>query len=274
MGNLLVDYGSSSEDTDRGLSPKLWKGSHLEEILLGRNTTGLHWGDDFTGPTISGDNYTLLEAESNATWAAVESVSDGRITLTLSTSDDEEGNLIYGDGEFIIGNITENSGIAVYYESRWKVSSISDNVIAAYVGLMEPAMAGADIQNDDDGVLSVKDWVLTRNVFTNGGTTGTETGLDWAFATGSGAEVEVISDAATLEADTFIKTGLVFDGKSEIKYFVNGLPNVTTSDPSDTQFPDTEGLTFGCGAKLGETTGGIFTLDWWHVVVRNIWANS
>lgn len=274
MPTMRVDYASSSEDTDRGRSPGLWRGSYYDEIITGNNTKGLHTGDDFTGPTISGDNYTLLEADSNAAWAGVEDISDGRIKLTLSTSDDEEGNLIWGDAEKIICNIAENSGIAVFFEARWKVSSVSDNVIAAYVGLMEPAMAGADIQTDDSGVLAIKDWIVHRNVFTNGGTTGTETGLDAAFATTSGAEVEVVSDAATLEADTFIKTGFTFDGRSEIKYFVNGLPNATTSDPTDTNFPDTEGLTFGCGAKLGETTGGIFTLDWWHVIVLNKWANS
>lgn len=270
-----VGYGSGmSEDTDRGRSPFLWKDSHFEEIVSGANTEGLHWGDDFQDAMVSGQKYTLLEADSNAAWAHLTTDGWGTKTLTLSTSDDEEGNLIYGDAETVIGDITENSGIETYFEARFKVSSVSDNVIACYVGLGEAAMAGANMQTDDDGVLAIKDWIVARNVFTNGGTTGTETGLDFAFATASGAEVEVISDADTLAADTWVKVGFVHDGKSKITYFVNGVANATTSDPSDTNFPDGEELSFIAGAKLGETTGGVFSLDWWHVIRRDIFARS
>ena len=275
MGFLKVGYASSSEDTDRGRSPRLWKGSHYEAIMTGDNTQGLHWGDDFQDTPISGQKYVLLEADSNAAFAPLTTVGDGRLTLTLATSANEEGNLIYGDGTSIIGDITETSGVETYFEARFKVSSVVDDVMTCYVGLAEAGMTGAGMQTDDSGILSAKDYVMFRTLGVNGGTAGTNAVMGAAFNTDSGTEVGVITTADTIVADTFVKVGFVHDGKSKITYFVNGLANATTSDPSDTTFPDGEELTFACGAKLGTaTTGGLFTLDWWHVVRRKIWANT
>ena len=274
MGAIQVGYASSSEDTNRGRSPGLWKGSHYEEIMAGNNQEGLHWGDDFTEPMITGQRYTLLEADSNAAWASLTTVGDGRQTLTLSTSDNEEGNVIYGDGEYVIGDITANSGVETYFEARWKVSSVVDDVVAVYVGLAEAGMAGANMQTDDSGVLSAKDYLMHRTLHVDSGTAGTNAVLGVAYNTNSGTEVESVTTADTLVADTFVKTGFVHDGKTTIKSFVNGLANATTIAPTDTTFPDGEELTFAAGAKLGDTTGAIFTLDWWHVVRRKIWSNT
>ena len=277
MAVLKTTYGSGlSEDTDRGRSPFLWKGSHYEEIVgMGNNTEGKHWGDDFQSTPVTGARYTLTEGDATASIGPVLTGDDGGIVLAMTTSDHMEANVNFTvDSSTFCEDIDTNSQYELYFEARWKVSSVVDDYIAAYVGLAEAGMTGANMQTDDTGVLSAKDYIMHRSLHTNGGTTGTNAILGAAFNTNSGTEVEVIASADTLVADTFVKTGFVFDGKSTVKYFVNGVPNVTTSAPADTTFPNGEKLTFACGAKLGGAVTASMTLAWWHAVVRKVGARS
>lgn len=276
MAVLKTTYGSGiAEDTDRGRSPFLWKGSHFEEIVgMGNNTEGMHWGDDFQSTPVTADAYTLFESDGNASIGPVVSGDDGGIILAVSATDNQEANVAFTVDSSIIDDIDTDSGFELYFEARWKVSSVVDDYIAAYVGLAEEAFTGAAMQTDNTAVLSIKDYLMHRTVHRNGGTAGRNAVLDAVFATAAGSEVDLKASVDTLVADTYVKTGFTFDGKTTVKSFVNGVPSVTTVSPAAAQFPNGEKLTFVCGMILGDGAAADLELAWWHCVIRKPQASS
>jgi hypothetical protein len=275
MGNLWVDYAKGSGDTDRGRSPGLWKGSHWDEIVGGNYTQGMHWGDDFQSTPVTAARYTLTEGDATASIGPVLTGDDGGLVFAMTTTDNQEANLNFTvDSSTFCQDIDTNSTFEVYFEARWKVSSVADDYIAAYVGLAEAGLTGANMQTDDTGVLSVKDFLMHRTVHTNGGTTGTNAVLDAVFATSAGAEVDLKAASDTLVADTYVKTGFKFDGRTKVQEFINGVAGATSVAPAATNFPNGEKLTFACGAKLGSAVTASMTLDWWHAIVRKPSARS
>ena len=274
---MLLQYGKGSGDTDRGLSPRLWRGSRVWEAMgEGRVTNVKVVGDDFFSlpASTAGGKYVLLEADDKASFAILPSEDTGVLRLAMTGDDNEEANLLFGGGEGVVGAITEGSGIKTYFEARIRVNSVADDEIAIYCGLAEEGMTGANMQTDDTGVLSAKDYCLFRSLHVNSGVAGTNAILGAAFNTDSGTEVEKIASAYTLVADTWVKVGLYHDGESKIQYFIDGVPNAAESDPSDTTFPDGEELSFALGAKLGSDASVTLDCDWWRAARVDMWADA
>ena len=274
MGNGHVDYASLSEDTTRGLSPGLWKGSHYDEIVGGRSIIGKHWGDHFQSTPVTSDAYTLYESDGNASIGPVLAGDDGGIILAVSGTNNQEANIAFTVDSSIIDDIDTDSGFELYFEARWKVSSVTDDYIAVYVGLGEAALKGSAMQTDDSAVLAVKDFLVHRTEHRDSGTAGKNAVLDAVFATASGAEVDFVAAQATLVGNTFIKTGFKFDGRTKVQSFVNGLASPTTVSPAATNFPNTEKLTFVCGMILGDGAAADLELAWWECVVHKPSARS
>ncbi len=157
--------------------------------------------------------------------------------------------------------ITKNSGRIVAYESRLKVSTISDSKNGLFVGLFEPLTPTATSHIGDDGAMVDKNFIGFHRLEGDGDK------IDIVYKA-DGQTQQSFADALTLVADTFVRVGFLFDGKQTLKFFLDGaLYSTATLDATDLDaatFPDDINLAPAIvGAKNATgSTPGDNTINW------------
>ena len=152
----------------------------------------------------------------------------------------------------------------LWFEARFKTSTITDTKHGIVVGLIDAATLSATVPIAADGTLADEDFIGFHRLEGDGDT------MDTVYAVGSVATpVTVKADALTLTVDTFYKVGLHFNPRdgNKLEYWFNGakLPDTVT-------VPAADGVTFPNDVRLGlifavlnatGTTPGSSDLDWW-----------
>lgn len=257
----LIVRASDNPGT-RGPSPDLWQG---QEPMTGEwwKDPNRGWGifDDFLTFNATANGYTIETSDDKQTWAPLATivpttaVQAGVLRSAITGDANEQGSINYGVATTVIGSINEGTG-ACAFEVRWRTSLITDGVNAIAIGLAEENMAGAaDLITDAGVALADKDFIGFVVLATD------DNDIRFMHSTNGGAWVNVGS-AGALVADTWIKTGLYFDGIDKVSYFLDGV-YVGHIHTSATNFPDGEEFTFLVSHKSVDGTAVTLDIDWW-----------
>lgn len=255
-------------NSGRGPSPAIWADFDKADLL--RPGLSNHVFDDFTNVV---SDVSLYYHSNGNTWKTIEdsgsvvaqSATAGRIgalTLTMDNTDNDEIYMQFGSATGNLFKLDASSGTKFWYECRFKVSVVTDSTYDLIVGLAEEGAAAADAITDADAYVD-KDFIGFRVPAADGN------GLDFFWKKSGQTEVELIADAATLVADTYVKVGFVFDPDApttkRIKVYVDGVESNTYgtyTQMAAATFPSGEELTPFFAIKAASGAIRVLTLDW------------
>jgi len=199
--------------------------------------TGWHsYFDDFDTYTVGQWTITTTEAGAGSATEALTDVDGGALLITNAAGDNDLDFFQKVGESFLM-----EAGKRAFFKARFKVSDAveSDFVMGIQVTDTTPLSVtdGVYFQKDDgDALLDV---YCRKNATT--GSTG---------ATG----------IATVVSDTYLTVAWAYDGKGEVKYFVNDV-HLGSLDASSTYLPDTE-LTVSFGIQNGEAVAKTMSVDY------------
>jgi hypothetical protein len=178
-----------------------------------------------------------------------------------------------GGCPFLIGN-TAGAAWPLWFEARCRISSITDDVAALFMGLTQTGAAANDalLADDTGDIVDSKSAIGFRTVHTNGGTTGTNAVLEFAYQDGGQTTpIVTLTAIATLVASTWFKVGFFYNPKAPASkqitlYFNNQEQStyVTTTNIDATTFPENDAMAPAFCAKAGTGTASNFDIDWWY----------
>lgn len=292
MSQMLIPnplWTNHYNESGRGLSPRLWSriASHG---AAPDGSQGYFISDDFltVGQSVAvasnvgcyvsaaGQYKTYEDTSSTVTQPATE--VGGVLQLLTTTSDNSETSICQGGAgtgaaTSVLGKLSYDTAAdrkMVIFESRFKVSSVADDVAAIFVGLMEEDGAVHNALVDNTGVVIDNDFIGFGTVHTNGGTAGTNAILTFKYKKDGQTQVIPIASLGTLAADTYVKAGFCYDPQAtdskKISIFYNNAEQttyVTATMMDAATFPDGEEMGFFAAVKNGNTTGANLKLDWW-----------
>jgi hypothetical protein len=193
----------------RGPSPLIW-GSLDWNDLSTNPENGFAYYDDFLGPidVTTGDGYILTTVNSGAI-SALQTVAGGALFV------DSAGNNAADDGievQLPSCMVLPAAGTTIAYEARVQMNDTDTAISQFYIGL-----AGIDTSLMAAGEI---DDVISKAAFYHQGDTTT----DKLSVINSKTSVQEISaDKATVADDTWVKLGIVIDGVTSVKYYVDGV---------------------------------------------------
>lgn len=263
----------SERTGDRLTSPALWEKFNSYERVH-EAFSHVYWEDDFhvtpVLTTASGaiNRYpymSYIDTGNTITTLATEKML-GVLRFSVDASDNDgpvitmQGN----DGTQVVISDTAGDDMPLWFEARWRKSSVTDNQCAMFLGLTEEAR-GVDngLLVDDTGVLADIDHIGFNVAHDNGEE------LNFAYTKSGQTDVELIAAVDSLVIDTWYKNGFKYiptnDTAERITVYVNNLPQstfVTGTQIATATFPDAEELVFSAGVKAGEATAVTMDLDW------------
>lgn len=262
-------------DSRRLLSPALWAGAKVGEIRNGE-FDGVYFFDDFanfaevavgaavtTGPYVclSDTGSTIKQGADNATGTAV---------LTFDATDEDEIYLTTGGnaGGMMQLNTSGSRVTPIWFECRFKVSTVANGDLSGLIGFAEEGSAAANFVVDGGLTLVDKDYLGFRILGDDGDS------IDFVHhkaGGGTAAGVELVSNLSAIAADTFIKLGWCYDptapASKKIRFYVNGVEYLTTYGTSTTlglaTFPTAEEMALFSGWKSSLAAAKSVTMDWW-----------
>lgn len=256
------------QNSGRGPSPAIWADFDKADLL--RPGLSNHVFDDFVNVA---SDVSLYYHSSGNVWKTIEDTGStvaqlatagriGALALTTDSTDNDEIYMQYGSATTNLFKLDASSGTKFWYECRFKVSVITDSTYDLIVGLAEEGAAAADAITDADAYVD-KDFIGFRVPAADGN------GLDVFWKKSGQTEVELIADAATLVADTYVKVGLVFDPNESVdkrlKFYVNGTELSTYgtyTQMAAATFPSGEELTPFFALKAASGAVRVLTIDW------------
>lgn len=268
-----------ARQVDSGPSRMLWKDCPWDDI--GNSVRGAKFYEDFsdypswstlTNPTIAAA--TPINPFKHATYfdtgdainQAAGQVFGGLSMVSAATDKNEMWQQPGGGtgGSFVfIDPATGTQQHHVWFEARFKINSIGDDLVSLFIGLGEEAMAVANTKVDDTGAMADKDFIGFNTLNADGDL------LEFTYKK-NGQTVQVpIAVAATLVADTFISVGFHYLTSNrtakKITVFVDNVENatgVTRTEIEAATFPDGEEMAPLWGHKNGAGTAGTLTIPW------------
>lgn len=213
---------------------------------------------------------------SSATLAQLATASGGVIQLGTPATDNIVSAICQGGAgtsaaTSVLGALNRDTNPRLTcFETRFKVSSVADDVQAIFVGLMEENGAVTACKVDDTGATIDNDYIGFDTVHTNGGTAGTNAKLRFVYKKDGATAQTVISTLQTMVADTWYKVGFVYDPDApeskRIACYLDGVRQgtyVTDAAMNASTFPDGEEMGFTAMTKSGVATASNLQLDWW-----------
>lgn len=284
---MRTQYALTESGVTRGLSPKLWAGMPLDEIFGGPSKLDVGMGifDDFdnfqmwseTGAAtvLYGNNGTRGYIDTNVTISQLkysntlaDSGAKGVLELALAgTADNDEGSIQWGGATGALFAFDDTAYLAttdiakeLAFEIRLRVSSIADNKIAFFVGLMEETCAIAECLVDDTGAVIDKDWIGFSKLHADGDA------VNWAHKTNGQTLVTTKTGIHVPAANTWYKYGFRYNAQSKVVTpYINGDPSwadrVTATATAAATFPDAQGLMPIIAIKDGDASGAANQLD-------------
>lgn len=262
----------------RSLSPGLWRGfpKQNEERIFGPRNAYFFYDDFLSGvsdATVTTAAYHApydLFAESGASFTGSTDVDGGAVQMVAGTTADANCIMNLGAGvlPFVISDGSSEDYL-LCFEARIKISTIADDVSSFFVGLAD-ARAADSIITTSQGSTIDSAWGNTDMIgYWRGDDDGD--GLNFGYgATGQTAQ-QVLADAHTLVADTFVKVGFRYDPKAiaaeRISLWVNGSKKstyVTATNIAAATFPDDEEMTMVAAIMNDDgSTASTLSIDWW-----------
>lgn len=255
-----------------GPSPAIWKPEFYDRTKYYGHYED--WMSVATGASTQIHNGWYVFKDSNATIKGTAK-RGGEVAL-FGTTDNDECNMSYGEllsAPFVISD-TAGDDAPLYFETRIKRSVITDAKGGFFVGLADEAAAANEFMVDagddfgDDDFIgfwcdetddSIGSHVHFIYQITGSGTTGFNL---------------LIDTVATMEADTYMKLGFVFDplfpAAKRIKIYVDGVEQTTYVTATQIAvntgiqdgFPDAEGLQLMLALKNAHEDDFTVTDEW------------
>lgn len=186
----------------------------------------------------------------------------GRLSIAVASTNNNESWLQSCGGTGVLGKITSAAITKMWFEARVATSQILTQNF--FVGLSEEGLAAADTITDA-GAMASKDFIGFRAL------EDAPSKIDIVYRKAGQAEQEVLAEAHTLVADTFVNLGFVVDpgpgvsGSQRIKFFVNGTQQgsyVTDTQIAATTFPSGEEMAFLIGGKNANAANTFLCEGW------------
>jgi hypothetical protein len=276
MSGTYSGYGGapSTWDTSALPSSALW---HQVDADLNRPGRWVHEFHDFATfpytaealPTTE-DPYQGLRVFSSTggVFGAVDAEGGQR---TLGSDGDDEGAAVAGG--FYPYKIIQGAGELVY-ECRLKLTTIAADLVDFFAGLIEDVALTAVVPiTATQGLIADQNMVGFFHDSTDATTSAT---VNTTYKANTVAVVDVGTiGAAKLEADTFLKLGMIFNRRNDnlLEFTLNGqvLPD-TKAIPSaaGTDFPNDVRLGWVFGVTNTAATTDRVTLDWVRVAQKRV----
>jgi hypothetical protein len=204
----------------------------------------------------------------NPDTAIVTDEANGVINISGSGSADDEAYLT--SNLLVNETIKKNSGKRLWFETSIKLEDV-DADASIIVGLGESALLAADAIADDPTSYPTTATADYDFIGFMAGTDGSNMGgIDAVYGQDgdSGTVTVVKADVASVSGgeladDTYVKLGMVFDGKSTVTFYVNGVASTTTLDVDDLtsdKLDDALGIIIGIKDDVGGTDD--LKIDW------------
>jgi len=253
-------WGYDSE-TRRRFSPGLWGNCPWDGIRSGI-VDGIAFEDDFVqGPLVTAGAQALYGNYHGFadTGGSVADAAAQFGALTFSSDNDNEGASLACAIASL--QITQNAG-DLWFEARFKTSTIADTKHGIFVGLIDAATLSATVPIAADGTLADEDLVGFWRLEGDGDK------MDTYYKAGGITAVAVCADAVTLVADTYKRVGVRYSKSEKKLYFyddgVTLVDTKTIPNATGTDFP-ADVILRPIFAVLNATSSspGTSTLDWW-----------
>ncbi len=268
-------------NSNRLHSPALWADFPIGPIQVGA-VDGAYFFDDWlrgwdTGTITTVANFGDYEmfAESGGSITPSTSVSSdrGAVNLVSGTTGDADTAICYGGGANFIIPTTLGTAKLVF-ECRLKISAVTNDANQQFIGLTIPDVTAAAALFGGSGsttlATAMADVAYLGFVRLDGDTTD----FRFVYNKAGGTDATLITSAATLAADTYVKLGFVYDtnepdGTRRIKVYVNGSVKstyITDAIIADTtNFPGGVAMTMAAVVAPDSTTSATTTIDWWAI---------
>lgn len=194
---------------------------------------------------VAGD-WTVTEVGSGS--RALTDVAGGALLITNAAADNDRNELQKVGESFLLA-----AGKRAFFKARFKVSDATQSDFVIGLAVLDTTLQGSvDGDGATDGIFFSKDdgdALLDIQVQKN-----TTTGQNRA------------AGIATVVADTFLEVAWAYDGKGEVKYFVDGA-HKGSMDATATYLPDTE-LTVSMAIQNGEAVAKTMTVDYLFAAIE------
>lgn len=258
----IVQY--KGDNSGAGPSPFIWGDCPTLEILDDPGK-GLHFFDNFMGVMQPVTNIADGAASNAGPYHCFTSdggtilgvaVAGGGINL-LSDGDDEGAGIRLAGAAFLLTSL----GKKFWFECRIKTSTIANTKHGIFVGLMENTALSATVPIAAAGSLADKNFVGFHRLEGDGDY------FDTVYKADGVTQVSLQTDAVVLEADTYVKIGMVAE-KGVLTFLKNGVPLSTTYT-----LPNATGTDFPADITMNPvlsvlnataSTPGSTTAKWWR----------
>lgn len=267
----VLPYGVTTGSASKAPTPELWKLCPIEAIDAGR-IRGWHiWEDFINFPALSATDADLHEwavvSDTGGTVAQLADEEGGVLDIKADTADETSA---IGTGGNTGGFLKVDLDHRVWFEARWKVNTIANTTFGAFVGLCEEGLVVVD------GLIAAAATMVDKDYlgFWRDEADGDQVNI--IFNKESGANPTYLeADAKTLVADTYVKTGLLWDPTNRqnrfLEVFIDGVKETqgaytnvgskaNTIDDT-TNFPGGEELGLILFNEAGATPGNL-QVDW------------
>jgi hypothetical protein len=270
-----------TEDTTRFKSGSIWASFPKTRHLYNEDHFVYHWDDFDRTPSLTSATTAVNRASymsyidtSNTITRVVTEKMLGVLRLSTDATDNDAP-VITMPGDYVQVVISDTAGddMPLWFESRWRKSSVTDNQCAMHNGFCEETRAIDDgLLTDNTGTIiqSGGNYTIDDIGFNVRQDNGEELDFQWGKASGAG--VELIAALDSLVASTWVKTGFKYQPAStgkpaaeRIAVFLNGVENAThgtATQVATATFPDAEELQWAFGSKNGEGTATDLDIDW------------
>lgn len=273
--NTVENFSNFTMDTSRGPSLSIW--NDFEPLGIRENPAlGVEYYEDFlkvgvlVTPTITTQAYYAngLKAFGSSGGTLLPGGIEGGGGLVATETDDNEGiNFQLIQLPF---KIATNKG-KLWFEVRWKISTVVDLDSGIFIGLGDQMTLSATVPIAAAGTMADENFVGMWRLEGDGDQ------IDTTFKTDGNAQVIVKADAISttanvhtvaggLAADTFIKTGFVFDPvNTRLYFYINGVrlnDYYTVTATAGNPFPNDVLLSPLIAMLCGSSNDSILTVDW------------
>jgi hypothetical protein len=278
MPGQYSSYGGVTTDTSRYPSTNLWH--QVDADMQRRGIWRDYWWD---GSGMLGADVAALPTTVAAYMGGLVFTSTGGTFTHVQTAGEEGDVKVSSDGanegaNFSQGTepftIVKNAGELVF-ECRFKVSAVTNTTLNTLIGLMETHTQSATvpIPAAPTEALPISDNNFVG--FNQNEVDGDQ--LNTIYKADGQTLVTLKADAHTLVADTYVKTGMVFNRNNDniLRWHIDGfeLPD-TQVIPAATaaNFPDDVQLGVVFAVLNGATTTGVDHLSWIRCAQRRAWV--
>jgi hypothetical protein len=267
----MRDDGGDAPASDRKPSPSIWAdcpNSLLNDLGLGRF---VH--EDFyaatadtiaTGVPLPQGQFALDGDTGGVVAVTPVDLTGGRVDLQTGTTDNDAVALFQQIGPGLV----INGDIKVWFEARFSIGDVTADQ-GIFLGLAEEDFLSRDVILDDCASIGA------QSCFGFGVWAGDPNDLEamWNLDAGTGTvALQDVTNAAVytsqsgdtaagLANGTYYRVGLKFDGRTNLKWFVNGY-EVAEITVTDGTHPDDVEMGPIAAIKTGTAAAQSFNLDW------------